>query len=303
MNRDTAVNLAEHGFWIFPTNWENKKPSYSLHRARNDPRIVEKQWAAHPNRLPAINVGKSGLLVIDLDVGHQEGVDGRGAFTELIDNYGGGEWPLCPVVRTPRGGFHIYTRNSSYLSNGTLGLPAGIDIRADPRNGYTCFGIMADGTYYELVEGSWDDIPDTPAWFLDLLDRAVDREIAAHVPTPLTGSSDRHRAWALACLRAQADMLAATPVGYRNHAINKAAFTVGGHSLVLSMGEAADALYGACVTNGYVTSRDPSDGVKAFRRSFLSGWKDGAARPLRGPPTDPVLPPMVVRIGGEEITI
>jgi hypothetical protein len=102
-------------------------------------------------------------------------------------------------------------------------------------------------------------------------------------------SDDRRRKWALVCLEKQRDYLAAAPVGYRNHALNRCSYTVGGHSTVLSMAEAADALYGACVSNGYITSRDPSDGVKQFKRTFLSGWKAGSARPLQGPPPDPAV--------------
>jgi len=289
MNRDTAVRLASSGFWIFPACWEDKKPFHSLRYARNDIETVARQWAARPNALPAINVGKCGLLVIDLDIGHQDGVDGIAAFDRLVK-----DWPECPVVRTPRGGLHVYTRQPAepYLSNNTTGLPAGIDIRADPRNGYVIGpgAIMSDGTFYELIAGSLDDIPECPLWFLDLIDHAIEQEIevscAAH--DVVVVSDKRRRAYALAALEGEALTLSHTPVGYRNHQLNKSAYKLGGHAPHISMGEAADALYGASVTNGYVGSRDPSDGIKQFRRTFNSGWKDGSARPLRGPAPDPV---------------
>jgi hypothetical protein len=288
VNRDAAIRLASAGFWIFPCSWESKKPHHSLHRARNDIETVNRQWAARPNALPAVNVGKCGLLIIDLDVGHQDGVDGVAAFDRLVK-----DWPECPVVRTPRGGLHVYTRQPAepYLSNSTTGLPAGIDIRADPRNGYAIGpgAIMSDGTFYELIAGSLDDIPECPLWFLDLIDHAIEQEIevscAAH---GVEVSDKRRRAYAVAALDGEAQTLAMTGVGGRNHQLNKSAYKLGGHAPHVSMGEAADALYGAAVTNGYIGSRDPSDGIKPFRRTFLSGWKDGSARPRAGPAPDPV---------------
>jgi hypothetical protein len=290
MNREAAVRLASGGFWIFPCSWESKKPYHSLRYARNDIETVARQWAARPNALPAVNVGKCGLLIIDLDVGHQDGVDGVAAFDRLVK-----DWPECPVVRTPRRGLHVYTRQPEaepYLSNSTTGLPAGIDIRADPRNGYVIGpgAIMSDGTFYELIAGSLDDIPECPLWFLDLIDHAVEQEIerASHEGEPAVISDKRRRAYALAALEGEALTLSCTPVGCRNHQLNKSAYKLGGHAPHISMGEAFDALYGAAVTNGYIGSRDPSDGIKQFRRTFLSGWKDGSAKPRRGPAPDPV---------------
>jgi hypothetical protein len=100
-------------------------------------------------------------------------------------------------------------------------------------------------------------------------------------------------------LEREADRLAATGVGGRNHTTNKASFTLAGHAPVLSMDEMYDALYAACVTNGYITSRDPSDGPRQFKRTFMSGWRDGLARALAGP-RDVDLRAALALVWGEE---
>lgn len=68
---------------------------------------------------------KSGLMVIDLDVNHVEGVDGVKTFNEI--------WPDFPetlIVESANGGMHIYFRYRKGLKSRADYFP-GIDIRTD----------------------------------------------------------------------------------------------------------------------------------------------------------------------------
>lgn len=68
---------------------------------------------------------KSGVMVVDLDVNHMDGVDGIKTFNEL--------WPGIPdtlMTETPNGGIHIYFKYRKGLKNRADYFP-GIDIRTD----------------------------------------------------------------------------------------------------------------------------------------------------------------------------
>jgi hypothetical protein len=182
------------------------------------------------------------------------------------------------------------------LGNSSGGLPAGIDVRGN--GGYVIApgSVRDDGTYYGSAAG-WPNlvdaftagtVPAIPAWIVELI------EAPRHVE-PLRGpysgvaaatiSDYRARAWGEAALEGEAAKLAATGVGGRNNALNAVAFTLAGKALsgCLSEGEVFNALWAACVANGYLTSRDPSDGPNAFRKTFKSAWNAGLRKPLPGP--------------------
>jgi hypothetical protein len=173
-------------------------------------------------------------------------------------------------------------------------LPAGIDVKGD--GGYVLApgAVRNDGTFYDTVAG-WPDlveafiagtIPELPDWLIGLI------EAPRHIE-PLRGpsveampiSDYRARAWGLGALDGEAGKLAATGVGGRNNALNSVAFTLAGKSVsgCLSEGEVFNALWAACVCNGYLASRDPSDGPEAFKKTFRNAWNAGLRRPLPGP--------------------
>jgi hypothetical protein len=175
-------------------------------------------------------------------------------------------------------------------------LPPGIDVKGN--GGYVLApgAVREDGTFYGIAAGLHDlaeaftagTVPAIPAWIVELI------EAPWHVE-PLRGpysgvaaapiSDYRARAWGEAALEGEAAKLAATGVGGRNNALNAVAFTLAGKSVsgCLSEGEVFDALWAACVCNGYATSRDPSDGPAAFNKTFKSAWNAGLRKPLPGP--------------------
>jgi hypothetical protein len=177
---------------------------------------------------------------------------------------------------------------------------------------------MATGEYYEAIPGTpklieafkSGSIPELPEWIPEIIDKALAERAAAHSSASEGGSGDgierltsfagidieavdrsgpmtdrRLRAIGLAALEGEANKLARIGVGGRNHALNVAAFTLGGHAATgrISEAEAYAALWGACQSNGYLSSNAAGDGARAFHRTFASGFKDGLRKPFPAP--------------------
>jgi hypothetical protein len=69
LNASTAQQLARLGLYVFPCN-PDKRPVSGLkwrEASSNDPIVISGMWAEHPNAVPAIDCGKSGIVVADLD--------------------------------------------------------------------------------------------------------------------------------------------------------------------------------------------------------------------------------------------
>jgi hypothetical protein len=300
MNRDTAVRLAEAGLYVFPCKI-GKTPARGFRWqqwAANDPAEIGEMWNWYgANCAPAIHLGPCGLVVVDLDCKPGK-PDGVAAFDALLNEHGA-DISSCPIVETPSGGYHVYfTQPDDIALNCRKGWfeGKGIDIKGD--GGYVLApgAVLDDGTYYEQASGpSLLDAPVIFPWIVDLIEAGRDVvPCAAHVVAG-DASDKRRRAWSVAALEREADKVAATAVGGRNHALNRAAYIAGGNAPYISYSEAYDALYGACTANGYITSRDSSDGPKPFKRTFNNAWRAGLAKPLPGPRDAPD------PFGGQEI--
>ncbi len=126
-----AVNAAlayveKYNFSIIPIKPESKQPyikweEYKTHRATADD--IRSWWDRWPAAMIGIVTGKiSNLLVIDCDT--SEGYDG--IQTLISDTL------VVPIVRTPRGGWHLYFR---YPEGGNLtvgvGVMPGVDFRGE----------------------------------------------------------------------------------------------------------------------------------------------------------------------------
>jgi hypothetical protein len=113
-NGQLAVRLAEHGLFVLPCRNE---PGSEEHRnplikwgpkASNDLQTVTDWWSKWRDALPAIATKHSGLVVLDGDR-HHEDQDGVAALIDLFKLHGG--CPKTPVVKTPRGGLHVYLKS------------------------------------------------------------------------------------------------------------------------------------------------------------------------------------------------
>src|SRR5215204_2767885 len=77
-NKTVALRLAQAGIYVFPCHADPaNKPKFKSpiteiirswsEQSTTDPALIEKWWARFPDAMPAIDLGKSGLLVLDGD--------------------------------------------------------------------------------------------------------------------------------------------------------------------------------------------------------------------------------------------
>jgi len=86
-NIEIALFFSRLGFCVLPVCPKSKKPLLKgswRGQTSNDDNTIRNWWRKHPNAAVAIDCGKSGLLVVDLDRGHKDGADGVKAFEGLI---------------------------------------------------------------------------------------------------------------------------------------------------------------------------------------------------------------------------
>lgn len=154
-----AFKLAEAGFWVFPVKQDKTPyPEDGLKSASNDPWYVQEWFEKFPKALIGIHTGRSGVLVLDVDIKFDaEGnavVDGQEALDlnwyEIPDSF---EYPSLSG-----NGHHIMYRAPEGLTvNGTSSYRGmkGVDRRAG--ESYVVF------TATEVPH----DLADAPEWFLD----------------------------------------------------------------------------------------------------------------------------------------
>jgi Bifunctional DNA primase/polymerase, N-terminal len=305
-NLAAALRLAAARMHVFPCN-PNPRP----HPKSKNPLVkwtTQATTAAagvryfftgrYAGAIPGVHLGKAGLVVLDLDVGHAEGQDGVSEFDSILDRHGG-SLDGVPIVRTASGGYHLYFRQP--MGHAPLGnregmlAGRGINVRGDGGFVIGSGAVMADGTFYECVAG-WPDlceafaegaIPEIPAWLVELIESQPEQPDA-----PLRGPSaeggpgkvDEARntvPWAQKALRNISASLTGAPKGSRNSALNLAVCTCAGKAWCgLSEREVYDAMLWACTINKYIAD----DGIDAFNATFRSGWNFGIAHPLPGPP-------------------
>lgn len=154
--KEYALYYSRLGLAVFPIKPKSKQPltEHGLKDASKEPEQIESWW----NRWPAANIGiatgavSGGLVVIDLDVDKDKGIDGRVTLREweaehekLPDN----TW----LAITGRGGYHYFYHDTSTVRNRT-GIYEGIDIRGD--GGYIVAppSVHPNGNTYE-----WEQDP------------------------------------------------------------------------------------------------------------------------------------------------
>jgi hypothetical protein len=302
-NLAAALELVGAGFRVFGCYPDKKKrPVRRLSWQKSacvQPVQVMNYWRHYgPDLMPAIDVGPSGLFVVDLDVGHEDGVDGIAAFGALCERYG--DVPLeTPIVRTPSDGLHLFFKQPSWrepLGNGEGALPDGINVRGV--GGYV-IGLGAvrcdEGTFYDALPGTpclleafkAGSIPEVPAWLVEIIDTAPERpDVQERCPLPAgpapVCSDARGREYALAALDGcRAELAGMAKNSGRNNTLNAVAFKLGRMAARgwLTEAETLATLWDACMANGLVKE----DGRRQCLATFNNGFGDGMRNPAQDP--------------------
>jgi len=151
-----ALHYAGMGMAVFPIKPRSKQPltDHGLKDASKDPAQIESWWSRWPTANIGIATGavSGGLVVIDLDVDKDKGIDGRVTLREWEaehEKLPNSTW----LAITGRGGYHYFYHDTSTVRNRT-GIYEGIDIRGD--GGYVVAppSIHPNGNTYE-----WEQDP------------------------------------------------------------------------------------------------------------------------------------------------
>lgn len=170
-----ALHFAQDLGWaVFPVSEKTKKP-YTPHGckdAKKDPQAIKAWWKRHPNASIGIATGSpSHLLVIDLDIDENKGLDGMRELREWEHDHR--ELPETVSAITGRGGSHLYFKyDGSEKYGNRAGILDGIDVRGD--GGYVIAppSLHPNGTEYQWENDPDDtkmsDITDTVKEFLSI---------------------------------------------------------------------------------------------------------------------------------------
>lgn len=196
---DSAILLAQNGFFVFPCLPNSKLPAIKdyPHKATTDPQRIKAWWNGK-----ARNVGIStthfgageALLVVDVDIKNNK----HGDLSLLQLELEGFELPATFEVLTPSLGRHFYYRVPTALHQGVNTLGLGLDTRS--LGGYVLGpGSVIDGRAYEITHKV--PIAPAPQWLTDRLGMA--RKPQAPNSAPIPGiepgrAAQRASAWLLA---------------------------------------------------------------------------------------------------------
>ena len=290
-NLTAALDLAAAGVPVFPAG-PDKRPLLGgwQKKASTEPEHIRKWWLVYPDALPAIPVGRVGLIVIDCDR-HPGGHDGIKAFNRLVST-NGGNLADAPMTKTARGGAHLFFKQpeGEALGNGRGELPDGIDVRGV--GGFVIApGAESDGKRWQSANGrpsladafKTGTIPELPQWLADIIRQnrqpngnGID-EYPRNFAKTGTSSSSRGQAYATAALQSAAAELSATPNGKRNETLNAVAFRMG--KLIardwVDEKTVTEALLGACDANKYLRQH----GHRATMKTIESGIEAGRKEP------------------------
>jgi hypothetical protein len=287
-NLNAALSLAAAGLPVFPAGPDKRPLLVSWQeKASTEEEQIRKWWHAHPAALPAIVVGRAGLVVIDCDR-HSDGNDGIEAFNRLM-NTNGGNLADVPITKTANGGAHLFFKQpkGEPLGNRRGELPDGIDVRGAGGFVIAPGAMLPDGKRWQCVNRrpslaeafKAETIPELPLWLAGIIrpTRQPDREGIDEYSRPGTNSSLRGQAYAAAALQGAAAEVSTAPAGKRNEMLNAVAFRLG---RMIARGwidekTVADAVLEACDANKYLREH----GHRATMKTIESGIEAGRKEP------------------------
>ena len=153
--KEWALYYADMGLAVFPLIPTDKRPATEngCKAATTNKQKISDWWDKHPDSNIGIATGSisGGLVVIDLDVDENKGINGYEVLKEWQQE--NGELPESWQSITGRGGYHLFFRDFA-VNHNRVGLYDGIDIRGE--GGYIVAppSIHPNGRRYE-----WEQEP------------------------------------------------------------------------------------------------------------------------------------------------
>jgi hypothetical protein len=176
---DHAILLAHRGFYIFPLSPNSKLPlkdfKWRAESTTREARIKE-WWGENPDYNIAIDTGKTGVYVIDVDT--KEGKVGKDSYKKLDAEYG---FPNTVTFITATGGLHLVYADRG-LGNTAGTLAKDIDTRGE--GGYIVApGSEIAGFEYYISDDSPRDPAPLPEW--------IKEKLAAHKSAKKATNKDK----------------------------------------------------------------------------------------------------------------
>ncbi len=223
-----ALDYAARGWAVFPVNGKHPPPRKNKEkyewrdRSATDPEAIRRDYAEWCNGHRAgigLDCGKSGLVVVDLDV--HDGKDGPGEWARLTEQHAISDASAW-VAQTPSGGLHYYFTDPTggIIHNSAGKLAEGVDVRA---NGGYIVAAGSPGYHWLYSEGEPGPVPPALVRLLLQPDPEPERRPTAETSPSANGASR----WAEKALADELAALAGTPEGQRNDRLNRAAFNLG----------------------------------------------------------------------------
>ena len=217
-----AFRFALRGLAVFPLAPGSKIPPAGSHGcldASSDVDVARARWQKWPDANIGIATGaKSSLWIVDVD-----GTTGRASLAKIeAEN---GALPLTVQVATPGGGLHLYWKwtDGPEIRNSVSRIAPHIDVRGT--GGYVTAppSIHPNGGRYRWIGNGVVEFAQAPPWLVKLALPPPPPPRTA--PKPLEGDITRYVATAAAGELGELD---AARKGKRNHALNRAAFSLAG---------------------------------------------------------------------------
>jgi Bifunctional DNA primase/polymerase, N-terminal len=273
---DDALDYAARGFAVFPCKFRTKEPAgriapHGCNSATTNPETIRRWFGGTVRYNLAIRTGwASGVWVLDVDDRH----GGFATLRQLEERYG--PLPSTRCCKTANG-VHLWWRATGPIGCSDDRVGRGLGVKGDGGGIMAPPSVHPDGPIY-----TWDNdepLAGAPDWLIKLTRKPP--------PAPIVLPPRNHNgppgAYGAAALQREIDALAMTAPGSRNHALNRASFSL--HQLVaggeLDHGEVERRLLMAAEANGLMT--DPNDGPRKVLATIRSGARAGLQHP-RGRP-------------------
>jgi hypothetical protein len=265
---EAALEYAIKALPVFPCLPRGKDPvcRRGFYDATTNPATIRRYWRVADRNIGIPTGAVSGFWILDIDPGGDEHIRRLQA-----EN---GALPETRIVRTGRGGLHRWFKYTGPIQCSIGRVALHIDVRGD--GGYVIVppSIHENGCRYEWLTDPDAELAIAPDWLVALTRKKPTIAKRARVQISRSGTSG---AYGTAALNGEIAALAATLPGSRNHALNRAAFTLfqlvaGGE---LNAGVVEDRLLRACQDNGLVKD----DGLPSVKKTIKSGKDAGLQYP------------------------